>query len=123
MSTSSPVAANIPTHWYSSFLHFLHHVSVYVSDAFVKLFGAEQAHTFAVGAEALLHSELGKLAMVAVQEVESMASGAEKMAAAFEKVAAGAKAAGLTVKDSLIRLLIEVAVSRLKGMFGAPTAP
>lgn len=101
-------------------MHFFHHIEVFVSEAFIAIFGDGPAHAFAVGAESLLHSELGKLAMIAVQEVESMASGAEKMAAAFEKVAAGAKAAGLTVKDSLIRLLIEVAVARLKGMFGQP---
>ncbi len=110
-----------PNHWYSSALHFFHHIGVYVSDAFVSLFGMDAAHTFAVGAESLLKSKLGVLAWEAVQEVENMASGAEKNVAAFAKIAAGAKAAGLEVKDSLIRLLIEVAVSRLKGLFGTPT--
>lgn len=120
MGTPAPVTPAVPTHWYTGLLHFLKHAGVYISDTFIALFGRDSAHAFAVGAESLLHSELGKLAMIAVQEVESMASGAEKMAAAFEKVAAGAKATGLTVKDSLIHLLIEVAVSRLKGLWGQP---
>src|SRR2546421_503443 len=107
-----------PSHWYSTVFHFFKHVGVYVSDSFIALFGRDSAHTFAVGAESLLKSKLGVLAWEAVQEVENLASGAEKNAAAFAKIAAGAKAAGIEVKDSLIKLLIEVAVSKLKGMFG-----
>lgn len=116
------VTPAVPTRWYSTILHIFRHIGVYISDTFVALFGQDAAHSFAVGAESLLHSELGKLAMLAVQEVQDMATGAEKQAAAFAKIAAGAKAAGLTVKDSLIKLLIEVAVSRLKGLWGSPTA-
>ncbi len=119
MSTAPVTVVTPPSHWYSSLVHFLHHVGVEVSDGFIALFGRDAAHAFAVGAESLLKSKLGVLAWEAVQEVENMASGAEKNAAAFAKIAAGAKAAGLEVKDSLIRLLIEVAVSRLKGAFGA----
>ncbi len=120
MGTSAKVVTP-PNHWYSTILHIFRHVGIYVSDAFVALFGMDSAHSFAIGAESLLKSKLGVLAWEAVQEVENMASGAEKNVAAFAKIAAGAKAAGLEVKDSLIRLLIEVAVSRLKGMFGQPT--
>jgi len=122
MSTPATVVTP-PSHWYATVWHFFKHVGVYVSDSFIALFGADSAHTFAVGAESLLRSKLGVLAWEAVQEVENMASGAEKNAAAFAKIAAGAKAAGTEVKDSLIKLLIEVAVGRLKGLFGSPTAP
>jgi len=119
MSTAPVTVVTPPSHWYSSLLHLLHHIGVQVSDGFIELFGKDSAHAFAIGAESILKSKLGVLAWEAVQEVENMASGAEKNIAAFAKIAAGAKAAGLEVKDSLIRLLIEVAVSRLKGAFGA----
>ena len=110
-----------PSHWYSTIWHVFKHIGVFVSDGFIALFGRDSAHAFAVGAESLLKSKLGVLAWEAVQEVENMASGAEKNLAAFEKIAAGAKAAGLEVRDSLIKLLIEVAVTKLHGLFGTPT--
>lgn len=108
-----------PSHWYNSVLHFFKHIGVYVSDNFVKLFGKDAAHTFAVGAESLLHTDLGKIVGVAVQEVESLATGTDKMAAALAKVLAEATKAGLDVKESLARMLIELAVARLKGLFGS----
>src|SRR6266480_4917101 len=72
---STPVTVvTPPSHWYSSLLHFLHHVGVEVSDGFIALFGKDSAHSFAIGAESLLKSKLGVLALEAVQEVENMAS-------------------------------------------------
>jgi hypothetical protein len=103
--------------------HFFKHIAVIVSDAFVKLFGADIAHTFAVGAESLLHSELGKIAWTAVQEAQALATGTEKNAAAFAKIVAAAKAAGIEATDSIVNMLIEIAVQKLKGAFGpAPAA-
>ena len=98
--------------------HFFKHISVFVSDAFVQVFGQDIAHMFVVGAESALKSALGKLALTAVQEVEGLASGAEKKAAAFAKVVAGAKIAGINVADSIINMLIEIAVQKIKGQFG-----
>lgn len=122
MSTTPAKVTVPPSHWYSTVWHVFKHIGVYVSETFVKIFGSDAAHSFAVGAESLLKSDLGQLAWIAVQEVDNMASGAEKNAAAFSKIVAGAKSAGLEVKDSLVKLLIELAVARLKGLFGAPTA-
>lgn len=112
-----------PSHWYTSVWHFLKHVSVYVSDKFIGLMGKDAAHTFAVGAESLLKSDLGKIVTVAVEEVQNLASGTDKMAVALGKVLTEATKQGLDVKESLARMLIEIAVGRLKGLFGSPTAP
>src|SRR6267378_3762426 len=66
MSTPATVVTP-PSHWYATVWHFFKHVGVYVSDSFIALFGADSAHTFAVGAESLLRSKLGVLAWEAVQ--------------------------------------------------------
>lgn len=112
-----------PSHWYNSVWHFFKHIGVYVSEGFVKLFGKDAAHTFAVGAESLLHTDLGKIVAVAVEEVQNLATGADKMAVALGKVLAEATKQGLDVKESLARMLIELAVARLKGLFGSQPTP
>jgi|SRR2546423_1261243 len=106
-------------HWYSTLWHVMRHVEAYVSDTFIALFGADAAHSFAIGAESLLRSDLGKIAMVAVQEANSMASGVDKRAAAFTIITDQAKASGLDIRDSLKNMLIELAVGKLKGIFGS----
>lgn len=107
------------THWYSKVANFLKHIEVYVSGTLIKLFGADAAHSFAVGAESLLKTDLGKIVMTAVQEAESLATGEEKKAAAFGKIMTAAATQGLDVKTSLVNMLIELAVARLKELFGA----
>lgn len=118
----TPALATPPAHWYSGLIHFLHHVGTYVSETFITLFGKDAAHTFAVGAESLLKSDLGKIVTGAVEEVQNLASGADKMAVALGKVLTEATKQGLDVKESLARMLIEIAVGRLKGLFGQPTS-
>lgn len=98
--------------------HFVKHVAVIVSQAFVSLFGSDAAHTFAVAAESLLHSAIGQIAWTAVQEAQNLAAGTDKAATAFSTIATAAKAQGITVADSVINMLIEVAVQKLKGSFG-----
>lgn len=113
------VSNTVPlSHWYTSVVHFFKHIGISVSNTFVLLFGIDAAHTFAIGAESLLKSDLGKIAMTAVQEASLMASGAEKKAAAFAKITAEAKTRGLDVENSLVNMLIELAVARFKGLFG-----
>jgi Bacteriophage holin of superfamily 6 (Holin_LLH) len=99
-------------------LHFVKHSAVYVADSFVKIFGSDVAHNFVVAAESLIHTAIGGIAMVAVQEVESLASGADKRAAAFDKIKTGAEQAGIIVGESIINLLIEICVQKVKGNFG-----
>ena len=103
---------------FSAIGHFFKRVGVFVADAFIKIFGADAAHNFAVAAEGVLETDLGKLAWAAVNEVEGLASGTEKQAAAFTKIMSAAASAGLDAKASIVNMLIEIAVQKLSGMFG-----
>jgi hypothetical protein len=106
----------------TAIVHFVKHAAVFVSDAFVKIFGSDAAHNFAAAAESLIHTAIGGIAMTAVQEVEALASGSDKRAAAFDKIKTGAEQAGIIVGESIINLLIEICVQKVKGSFGpAPT--
>ena len=123
MSTPATTPApSFSTHWYTRVIHYFQNIEVFVSATFVKLFGSAAAHNFAVGAEALLKSDLGRIAVAAVEEANNLATGVDKMNVALGKVLTAATSAGLDVKESLARLLIELAVSRMKSYFGAPPA-
>jgi hypothetical protein len=99
--------------------HFFKQCGIFVGDAFVKIFGSDAAHTFAVGAMAVLRTALGQIVMTVVQEVEATgAPGSEKHGIAFGKILSATAAAGIEAKDSLINTLIELAVQELKGAFG-----
>jgi len=98
--------------------HFFHNAGVVVSEIFIKIFGEDAAHNLAAAAEGILKTELGKIAWTAVQEAEALAAGTDKRSAAFAAIAAAAKAAGIETKDSIINMLIELCVQRLKGAFG-----
>lgn len=98
---------------------FFKHAEVDVADWFEKDFGPA-AHTFAVGAEALLKTQLGQIAVVAVQNAEALENNSEKWDAAGKAILAAAEQAGLTVATSLKNLLIELAVQKLKLTFGPP---
>lgn len=108
--------------FFSAIGHFFKHVAVFVSDAFIKVFGPDIAHNLAVGAESALKSALGKIVWAAVQEFQSLATGAEKQAAAFAKITAEAKTAGIDATSSIINMLIEIAVQKIKGQFGPAVA-
>lgn len=115
---SDTTATPQKTSFWSAIGHFFKNVEVTVSDAFVKLFGADAAHNLAVAAEGILKTDLGKIAWTVVNEVEAMAAGTEKQAAAFSKIVTSATAAGIDAKGSIVNLLIELAVQKLKGSFG-----
>ena len=101
---------------FSKIAHFFHGAAVKVSAAFVAVFGKEAATQFAQGAFALLKTAEGKIALDAVEAVQALATdGAGKRAAAFEKIAADFKVQGLTVGESMINMLIELAVQYLRG--------
>jgi hypothetical protein len=115
---------------FQSIGHFFKHAAVWVSDQFVKLFGSDAANTFAVAAESLLHSAIGQIAWDAVNEAEKLAAGTDKLGAAFAQIISTAATQGIAVKDSVVNMLIEVAVQKLKGSFGpqppvpaTPTTP
>ena len=95
---------------------------VTVSADFVKIFGADAAKQFAAGALALLKTAEGKIVTDAVEAIQTLspsADGTSKKAQAFEKIVSDFKSQGVTVADSLINTLIELAVGLLKGRFGA----
>jgi hypothetical protein len=95
---------------------FFHNIAHPFVVLFGKIFGESARHEFAVAAEALLNSELGKLAWAAVQAAEQLAiDGIGKRADAFQKIELAAKQAGLEFKDSIVNMLIEIAVQKLKG--------
>lgn len=88
---------------------------------FLKLFGLEALIQFERAARLLLETQLGRIAWAAVQALASLnLENEEKRRQAFQWIATEARAAGLTVKDSLINLLIEIAVQRLKGLVVFP---
>lgn len=90
---------------------------------FLKLFGLEALIQFERAARLLLETQLGRIAWAAVQALAIPQSGIEneeKRRQAFQQIATEARAAGLTVKDSIINLLIEIAVQRLKGLVVFP---
>jgi hypothetical protein len=102
----------------SAIKHFVVHSAIFVKDGFVAIFGSDAAHAFAVGAESLMHTAIGQLALSVVTEVGQVMGGAEARAAAFDKIKTGAEQAGIIVGESIINLLIEVCVQKVKGSFG-----
>lgn len=98
--------------------------AIVVSDLFVKLVGKDKAEEFAHAAIGMLQSDLGVIvsdAVHAVQTLDPNASGDQKKTQAFEKIATDVKAKGIETSNSVISLLIELAVGVLKGHF-APAA-
>lgn len=93
---------------------------IWIGKGFKKLFGSEAAGAFARGALALLASEAGQIALRVVTAVETLRPGTDSdlRAEAFRQIRAEAVQSGLDIKDSVINMLIELAVQRLKGSFG-----
>lgn len=99
--------------------HFIKHIAVTVAHGFVKLFGSDTAHAFAVAAESLLKSQLGAIVWSVVSELAGLQiPGADKRSQALARIASEAEAAGITVENSLINMLIEIAVQKVYGTFG-----
>jgi predicted short-subunit dehydrogenase-like oxidoreductase (DUF2520 family) len=98
-----------------SFLSWFGVVKQKVSAFFVTVFGADAAQKFAVGSVAVLKTAAGVLAMDAVQYASGLklGSGAEARATAAAKLENDAKAQGISLTNSVINLLIELAVTAL----------
>lgn len=104
--------------------HVIKQGAIYVKDEFAKFFGSDQAKAFASAAIGLLKSDAGKIALDAVQFASTLTTdGAGKRKAAFDKILADFKVAGIEGKDSIINLLIEAAVQFAKGAFGEGESP
>jgi hypothetical protein len=103
---------------WSKVSNFVHGAAVKIADAFVAIFGKDASHQFAQGALAVLKTAAGKIALDAVEAIEAMnpgADGASKRSQAFTKVASDFKAQGIQASESIIGMLIELAVQYLKG--------
>lgn len=101
-----------------SFWGFFKRAAVYVGLALKRAFGSQPAQEFAKGALAILGTELGKVALLVVGDLSaSTLTNAEKRAAAFARIAAVAKLGGISVTDSIINLVIEVALTAIKNGF------
>jgi hypothetical protein len=101
---------------FSKIANFFHTAAVKVSDAFIAVFGKDAAEKFAQGALSLLKSAEGKIVLDAVEAVQTLSTdGAGKRAAAFEKILADFKTQGISVGESVINMLIELAVQYLQG--------
>lgn len=107
--------------FFSKIGHFFAAIGHGIAAAFVKLFGSAAAQAFVNAAKGILESPIGVLAWDAVTYVETLAlpSDAAKRAAAFDKILADAKVQGIEVENSLVNLLIELAVNAIKGKFTA----
>lgn len=96
-------------------VNFFKTVGAKVSGFFVAVFGSEAAHAFGDAALGVLKSALGVIAQDAVSAVESLAlDSASKREEAFKRVVTDAQKQGLQFSTSLVNLLIELAVQRLK---------
>ncbi|MBV8807967.1 MAG: hypothetical protein JO033_04780 [Acidobacteriaceae bacterium] len=105
---------------FSKIENFVHGAEVKVSADFEKLVGKERAQQFAQSALALLKTAEGKVVADAVEAVSTLATdGAGKRVAAVQKIGTDLKAQGITVAESLLNLLVELAVQALKGYFAA----
>ena len=93
-----------------------------IGGAFVAVFGSDLAREFAGVAEKMLATEAGTIVMTVVQEIQGSmpdATPAQKAEATLEKTGAALKTAGLELKDSMVNLLKELAVQRLRGTLDA----
>ena len=100
---------------------FVKHAAVAVGAAFVKIVGHDNAVAFGHDALHVLQSDLGKIVTTVVDAVQTQdpsAPGDVKFSSAVAQVKTTAAAAGIEAKDSIIHLLIQLAVSVLKGHFG-----
>lgn len=102
--------------WYTPIVSFFKSVGVKVSALLVAVFGRETAQQLGDVAIEALKTSLGVIVMDAVVLVQSLQIGSEaKRAEAFKKIVADASRLGITFSHSLVNLLIELAVQRLKG--------
>ncbi len=93
-----------------------------VGSIFIRLFGADASRQFAAASLDILKSAAGQIALDTVRSVAGISTftNAQKRTAAFTRIAQVAKDQGLSVPDSLINLLIELALQALKGQIPEP---
>ena len=81
------------------------------------MFGKSALKKLAAAAKAMLKTAVGRIAVKVVFELEEgNLTDIQKAKEALKRIRQAAKDAGIETKDSLINLLIEMAVARLKGV-------
>lgn len=118
MATTAAAVTAAKKSFFQSLKDFFKKAGYYVEQGFVAIFGKDAASHFAVATLALLKSDLGKIALTAVQEAEKVAAGTDKYATAFAAIVSQAKASGINAGESTINMLIELAVQTVNGAFG-----
>jgi hypothetical protein len=93
-----------------------------VSHEFVRLFGEEEAEKFAKASEGILRSALGTIVMTCVKAVQTGAnpktSNSDLRKQAFDAIVKAIETNGIKAAESLINMLIELALQVLKGKIG-----
>ena len=89
-----------------------------IAGAFIAIFGSDLAREFAGVAERMLATEAGKIVLTVVQQIQGSmptASITQKVETFYLNVAPAIKSAGIELSDSLLGLLREIGVQKLKG--------
>ena len=106
----------------TTFFGFFVHLKAKVSQALVNLFGAQTATELGHAALNILNqTKIGAAVLQYVNDFnaptfDAIANDVKRLQV-VSKVRAFAQEHGITISDSLINLLVEIAVSRLKGYF------
>ena len=99
----------------SNIFNWLKGAKAKVSAFFVLVLGSEAARQLGDAAVSALKTALGVIVQDAVAAVGSLGmSGEQARAEAFKKIVTDAKKQGLSFSTSMINLLIELAVQRIK---------
>lgn len=106
----------------SRFFGFFVHLKAKVSDFFIHLFGPQTASELAHAAISVLtQTEIGKEIYQYVEDFNAPTfaaiTGDVKRLQVISKAQAWAAAKGITVPESVISLLVEFAVTKLKGYY------
>lgn len=101
----------------NKFKVFISKIAHAIAHGFEAVFGTQASQDFAKAAEQLLATAFGQVVTAIISKHSTLAStdpAAAKSAAASDIVTA-AKDAGISLKDSLVNLLVELGVAKLKG--------
>ena len=103
----------------------IHSAAVEVSKIFVDIFGQKAATDFGNAALGLLKSDLGQIVTAEVEQLAPVnnLTGVEKAAQAQVAIAAKAKALGISTSNTIINMLIELAVQFVTGKLTAVSVP
>jgi hypothetical protein len=123
-TTTPPAPASAPPvtakeNWLQKIEGDFKAVGKFVAKAFVAVFGSAEAAQFAHASLTLLKTSVGKVALDAVTAAQGAANGTEAHKSAFDQIVSEVTKMGLSLGNSEINMLIELALQAIKGTFGA----